>query len=132
VYQPSIPKPDLPSLISIYHQTPRFITLENLDEAIDNAFAGTQPQRTPSEIPYTDVRTRMNLMKEGIDYEEGNRNHSDTPMWSHQVTPRTKLVKEALFGTMAGGMPTLEIVEEAVADGLEGIDESPKGTGQSA
>jgi len=79
---------------------------------------------TPTETSYSGVRKQMDAMKEGVSYAYDR----DSGSWSIAGTVRERMVKEALFGTEAGGMPGLEIVEEAAADGLEGIDGSHKGT----
>ncbi|KIJ70323.1 hypothetical protein HYDPIDRAFT_105030 [Hydnomerulius pinastri MD-312] len=109
------------ALVSLYHQTDRFITPENLSEAIDEAFtrrggfADEQKKHSLAEI----YQMRQ-YQKESPKFFLGRDEHypsmydSETmgPGWTESKAKRVNRVYQALMGTQKDGKPSWTAVKE--------------------
>ncbi|KZT26921.1 hypothetical protein NEOLEDRAFT_1044329, partial [Neolentinus lepideus HHB14362 ss-1] len=104
------------ALISLYHQADRFITKENLDEAIDTAF--TRPTRISSvfrdEANYGELELQVIRRRQSpktADWRVSDRASATIPdqNWRDSTkTAREIAVAEALFGTAHANKPGLD------------------------
>lgn len=111
------------ALISLYHQADRFITPENLSDAIDDAFITQRELRSYAlpEMSLGDLRYELEEMRElskiGDGKEMRRRTQNDATSqdgraWSSKEDERANEVKHALYGLQRVGRPGLEVLEE--------------------
>jgi len=122
VSQGSLPPAKMRALISLYHQSDSFITLENLSARIDQAFLDQEPLSRVSAPNATipDLKRMANQRKSAprIGIWDDSRYLSQKPAqmtqdWSGGLPYREQRVIEALYGVERGGMPGLEVLEES-------------------
>jgi hypothetical protein len=110
------------ALISLYHQSDSFITIENLSERIDRAFLNNDPLArfmTPN-ASHTDLkhvveeRRRAPRMGAWDDRSSSFPYHLDqtNAAWSDRNSSREQSVVEAFYGVDRGGKPGLGVLEE--------------------
>jgi hypothetical protein len=110
------------ALISLYHQSESFITLENLSDRIDQAFLHKDPllKAVSDNMTLQDlqrlVRERRNAPRVGL-WDEQTLAHQSYPSmdlgWSESFSAREQGVIEALYGVQPGGKPGLEVLLES-------------------
>jgi hypothetical protein len=138
---PQAPPPDfvlppkkLHALVALYHQSKSFITAENLDEAIDRAFADSTGlrilghRRVDWPSLRLEVKERERLSKFGLPetldsvlsmYEAGYEEREG----------RVEQVFDAMYGTWQTNKPGLELVRDTWDD-VEGRLKDPGGGGE--
>lgn len=97
------------ALVDLYHEAGDFITHENLDERIDQAFTGKTNHW--HERKFSDLQRDLRQRNEEPDYVRFYRT-SLTASGADLVGSRLERVRAALWGTTERGKPGLEIVEE--------------------
>lgn len=118
-----LPPKKLRALVSLYHQSKSFITPENLDEAIDRAFAEPPSARVFGSRRLVDwpslrleVTERDRLSKFGLPetlnsvlnmYEVGHYEDREG---------RVEQVFDAMYGTVETDKPGLELVQDTWVD----------------
>ncbi|KAJ7638603.1 hypothetical protein FB45DRAFT_903321 [Roridomyces roridus] len=124
------------ALIAIYHQAETFITRENLEEKIDEAFTGPESIQTrgdPGSLTMTDFNNLLGRRHDAASVTEWNASqpsfnpqiYASRPessggakmsLWSSSRVARDSKVIEALHGveSLGGGMalPGLETLED--------------------
>ena len=116
-----LPPKKLRALVSLYHQSRSFITLENLDEAIDRAFAdpssmrilGTRRVDWPSLR--LEIKERERLPKFGLP----ETLDSALGMYGggyEQRETRVEEVFDAMYGTWQTNKPGLELLQDTWGD----------------
>jgi hypothetical protein len=117
-----LPPKKLRALVSLYHQSKSFITPENLDEAIDRAFAEPPSVRVfgrrlvdwPSLR--LEVKERDRLSKFGLP-ETLNSVLSMYEVGYHEDRERrVEQVFDAMYGTLEADKPGLELLQDTWAD----------------
>jgi hypothetical protein len=124
----ALPPEKLRALVALYHQSESFVTLENLDEAIDRAFAdaanvrvfGTQRLDWPTLR--LEVKERERLSKFGLPETLGSALNMYEPGWE-QREGRIEQVFDAMYGTWRTNKPGLELLQ----DTWEDVEERLKG-----
>ncbi|KAF9008703.1 hypothetical protein BDQ17DRAFT_1197550, partial [Cyathus striatus] len=125
---PSLPDVKLRALISLYHQSENFITPENLNQKIEEAFlpdamneletSSCVPKITIDEL-WEQAESRRDAPKTAIWdsslIDPGSSTSMDGHMWSNWTPKREAKVIEALYGVdmSQGGVrqPGLEILK---------------------
>ncbi|KDQ64827.1 hypothetical protein JAAARDRAFT_28469 [Jaapia argillacea MUCL 33604] len=132
--QPRLPDKKMRALISLYHQADTFITLENLDEAIDRAFTGDDTRGIPDqpwEKAYRDLENevwdRRSSSRVGDwQFADAGRRSWHASSWSNSRTEREGAVVDALYG-LDGNRPGLEILEEEAKNAHAAAEADRKG-----
>ncbi|KAF8505497.1 hypothetical protein F5888DRAFT_442269 [Russula emetica] len=118
-----LPPKKLRALVSLYHQSKSFVTTENLDEAIDRAFAEPPSVRVFGNRRLVDwpslrleVKERDRLSKFGLPetlnsvltmYEVGHYEERER---------RVEQVFDAMYGTLETDKPGLELLQDTWVD----------------
>ncbi|KAF9246989.1 hypothetical protein BU15DRAFT_38468 [Melanogaster broomeanus] len=111
------------ALVSLYHQSDRFITPENLSAAIDETFTTITPTSIGQDkIGHTAAeldKIRQSLQRSPTFFLGKDPNHSTIndsealgPGWTDSRTKRTDRVYQALMGTFRDGKPSWLAVKE--------------------
>ncbi|KAJ3478174.1 hypothetical protein NLI96_g9949 [Meripilus lineatus] len=106
------------ALVSLYHQSESFITLENLDEAIDEAFIRNATPQNIREQSFYELKailaSKKLLPKIGSGRDITNLAGYDTvnTSWSDPKVKRDIEVQGALYGIEGLGKPGYEVLEE--------------------
>jgi hypothetical protein len=124
----ALPPQKLRALVALYHQSQSFITLENLDESIDRAFAdaasvrvfGTQRLDWPTIR--LEAKERERLSKFGLPEALGSTLNTYDAGWEEREG-RVEQVFDAMYGTWQTNKPGLELLE----DTWEDVEERLKG-----
>jgi hypothetical protein len=124
----ALPPQKLRALVALYHQSQSFVTLENLDEAIDRAFAdatnvrmfGTKRLDWPTLR--LEVKDRERLSKFGLPETIGSEMSMYEPGWEGRER-RIEKVFDAMYGTWQTNKPGLELLQ----DTWEDVEERLKG-----
>ncbi|KAI0786338.1 hypothetical protein C8Q75DRAFT_268012 [Abortiporus biennis] len=121
----TLPDHKMRALISLYHQSEKYITLENLDSEIDKMFAvqfdkGQHSQRDTAfpelekhrrdrdSLPKLTKKRGGETTAKAVEKESG-----DKSLWSEPgTTEREGRVYKALYGIYAKGKPQLEVLRE--------------------
>lgn len=138
--QYALPRDKMRALVELYHQSADFITHENLDKRIDEAFTGSGSKLFASERAYAHLQQDLRVRRAqpeyvrqsstgglsgtgggaltGIGVGMGTGSKDTETEWSDrmQVPLRLRRVRAALWGTLPDGRPGLEIVEEEAGD----------------
>lgn len=125
----TLPEEKMRKLVHLYHQTERFITKENLSEAIDNAFvkvASTEFRATNAETPYLSLEAELAFQKAqpkfghvvNVGPLQQTQSHGVRPKdWSEHMHPREREVMATLYGVVDKGLPDYD----ALKDGFEEV-----------
>lgn len=131
-----LPPQKLRALVSLYHQSKSFITPENLDEAIDRAFAEPLSVRAFERrlvswpALHMEIRNRDRLSKFGLP----ETLHSMLSMYEvgyhDQREKRVEQVFDAMYGTSDMDKPGVELLQDTWVDveqrlKEEGSEEGP-------
>ncbi|EIW82255.1 hypothetical protein CONPUDRAFT_136782 [Coniophora puteana RWD-64-598 SS2] len=133
------------ALISIYHQSDRFISPENLENVIDETFApkqsmafGSQISQTNKDAEYNALASIIQKRKEAPKFltniDERTDLGEDTSIfasamgaaWKESPQERMRRVREALLGTNAKGQPSWEVLKENAGRVRRQVDEDAK------
>lgn len=110
----SLPAEKLRQLVSLYHQSKEFVTRDNLDRKIDQAFIDTPAITSRSTDPQ---KTYPDLMHDIIRRRQQPAVRPLSPVTSTQSVranvARSEAVFEALYGSSHGRSPGLELVLES-------------------
>jgi hypothetical protein len=118
----------LRALVALYHQSKSFITLENLDESIDRAFAEAASVRVfgTRRLDWPTIRLeakeRERLSKFGLPEALGSRLNT-YEVGLEEREGRVEQVFDAMYGTWQTNKPGLELLE----DTWEDVEERLKG-----
>lgn len=115
-----LPSAKMRALISLYHQTEKFITPENLSREIDIAFierpdamAGMLEREVLLRDLRSDLAKRRVLPKMGESVQlKPTAANNDMITWSQRKDAREQAVINALYGIEDIGKPGLEVLEE--------------------
>jgi hypothetical protein len=127
----ALPPPKLRALVSLYHQSESFVTLENLDEAIDRAFADSASvrvfgnQRLDWPALRLEAKERERLSKFGLP-ETLTSSLSMYEAGCEEREGRVEQVFDAMYGTWETTKPGLELLQ----DTWEDVEERLKGEGE--
>ena len=108
------------ALVSLYHQSESFITLENLDEAIDKAFIRNVALQTGNirEQSFYELKSILASKKalpkigSGRDVSRSTGYDTVNTTWSDPKVKRDIEVQGALYGVEGLGKPGYEVLEE--------------------
>ncbi|KZW03960.1 hypothetical protein EXIGLDRAFT_758271 [Exidia glandulosa HHB12029] len=115
-----LPREKMRALVELYHNAEDFITYENLDKRIDEAFTGAKSFAI--EDSYQHLIRQLESREQMPDFvrvsTSGARKAGLGTSWSNSIsTPeRVERVRAALWGTTRDGRPDLEMVEEEMAE----------------
>jgi hypothetical protein len=127
----ALPPQKLRALVALYHQSESFVTLENLDSAIDRAFADSANVRVfgNRKLDWPDLRLevkeRERLSKFGLPETLG----SALGMYDAGFEERERRVEQvfdAMYGTWETNKPGFELLQ----DTWEDVEERLKGEGE--
>ncbi|KAG6833788.1 hypothetical protein H0H87_001220 [Tephrocybe sp. NHM501043] len=119
-HRPPLSEDKLRALVSLYHQSDSFITLENLSERIDEAFVGRADTGIIKNTSVKDLTTALELQRDQAkisQWEDPAKSEQDTGQrdWSAIKMGREMRVKQALFGlSNEGNLPGIEVLKDAV------------------
>jgi len=136
----TLPPPKLRALISLYHQADSWVTPENLEKKIDEAFV--QPEslalssgREESMVSVSDMKGYIKLRRHAPKIAQWDSSLSDgesaISQWSESgKSKRDKKVVEALYGVTAfdhssttkttlAFLPGLEVVQESASSAIQ-------------
>lgn len=124
----ALPPQKLRALVALYHQSQSFVTLENLDEAIDRAFTDSANMRVfrtrKLDLPALrlEVKEREGLSKFGLPETLGSALKMYEAGWEEREE-RVEQVFDAMYGTWQTNKPGLELLQ----DTWEDVEERLKG-----
>jgi hypothetical protein len=124
----ALPPQKLRALVALYHQSQSFVTLENLDEAIDRAFTDAANVRVfgtrKLDLPALrlEVKERERLSKFGLPETLGSALSMYEAGWEGREG-RVEQVFDAMYGTWETNKPGLELLQ----DTWEDVEERLKG-----
>lgn len=124
----ALPPKKLRAAIALYHQSKSFITLENLDEAIDRAFLDTPSMRIfgNRRVDWPslrlEVKERERLSKFGLP-ETLNSTLDMYEAGYEEQEGRVEQVFDAMYGTWQTDKPGLELLR----DTWEDVEQRSKG-----
>ncbi|KAG6855068.1 hypothetical protein C0991_005997 [Blastosporella zonata] len=113
----------LRSLISLYHQSKTFITLDNLSQRIDDAFlqkeSGVRYSTSVQDLEHALKGQRKQAKISEWDEQVGNKdvapNANHDSKWSQIKRGREQKVKQALYGLDdEENLPGVEVLKDAV------------------
>jgi len=118
-----LPPEKLRALVSLYHQSRSFITPENLDEAIDRAFAESPSVRVFENRRMADwpslrleVKERDRLSKFGLPETLNSMLSMYEVGFYEEREKRVERVFDAMYGTWETDKPGLELVQDTWED----------------
>jgi hypothetical protein len=118
-----LPPKKLRALVSLYHQSKSFITPENLDEAIDRAFAEPPSVRVLVNRRLLDwpslrleVKERERLSKFGLPETLNSVLSMYEAGYHEEREKRVEQVFDAMYGTLETDKPGLELLQDTWAD----------------
>jgi hypothetical protein len=116
-----LPPKKLRALVSLYHQSKSFITLENLDEAIDHAFEtpGTPVfghRRVDWPSLRLEVKERERLPKFGLPETLNSTLDNIYAAGYEEREGRVEQVFDAMYGTWQTNKPGLELLQDTWED----------------
>lgn len=118
-----LPPKKLRALVSLYHQSKSFITPENLDEAIDRAFAEPPSVRVFGSqrlIDYPslrlEVKERKRLSKFGLPETLNSVLNMYEVGYYEERERRVEQVFDAMYGTSETDKPGLELLQDTWVD----------------
>ncbi|KAI0254281.1 hypothetical protein BJV78DRAFT_1186715 [Lactifluus subvellereus] len=117
----ALPPKKLRALVALYHQSKSFITLENLDEAIDRAFVDTPSMRIfgNRRVDWPslrlEVKERERLSKFGLP-ETLNSALGMYEVGYEERERRVEQVFDAMYGTWQTDKPGLELLQDTWED----------------
>jgi len=133
-----LPPKKLRALVSLYHQSKTFITPENLDEAIDRAFAEPPSVRIYGNRRLVDwpslrleVKEREKLSKFGFPETLNSLPSMYEVGYYEERERRVEQVFDAMYGTLETDKPGLELLQDTWVDvenrlkGEEDSEEEP-------
>jgi len=117
----ALPPKKLRAVVALYHQSKSFITLENLDEAIDHAFVDTPSMRIfgNRRVDWPslrlEVKERERLSKFGLP-ETLNSALGMYEAGYEEREGRVEQVFDAMYGTWQTDKPGLELLQDTWED----------------
>lgn len=118
-----LPPKKLRALVSLYHQSKSFITPENLDEAIDRAFAEPPSTRIFGNRRLVDwpslrleVKDRERLSKFGLPETLNSALSLYEVGYYDEREKRVEKVFDAMYGTLETDKPGLELLQDTWVD----------------
>lgn len=118
-----LPPQKLRALVSLYHQSKSFITPENLDEAIDRAFAEPPSVRVLWNRRLVnwpalrlEVKDRDRLSKFGLPETLNSVLNTYEVGYYDQRERRVEQVFDAMYGTLDMDKPGLELLQDTWVD----------------
>ncbi|KZT12956.1 uncharacterized protein LAESUDRAFT_689970 [Laetiporus sulphureus 93-53] len=114
----SVPREKMRALVSLYHESSKFITPEKLSEVIDYEFATAPLTRNlikSDEDSYWTLDDRVNARRQRSKIGDTSTvlaEADEGEQWSSTRTAREHMVRRALYGTEQGQDPGLEVLEE--------------------
>jgi hypothetical protein len=116
-----LPPKKLRALVSLYHQSKTFITLENLDEAIDRAFTDSPNMRLygPRRVDWPslrlEVKERERLSRFGLP-ETLSSALNVYDVGYEEREGRVEQIFDAMYGTWQTNKPGLELLQDTWED----------------
>ncbi|KAI0370242.1 hypothetical protein BV20DRAFT_305595 [Pilatotrama ljubarskyi] len=110
-------------LVNLYHQTATFITKENLDKRIDEAFIESRQHNLSAlgvEAPFRaleiELAHRRSLPKFGMSRKatplSTNRDLEEGEAWSDRRTARERAIITTLYGVVGRGKPAYDTLKD--------------------
>lgn len=143
----NLPPEKMRALISLYHQSENFITPENLSAAIDAAFIDRVRARDNVEASLEELEAVVGAQRRkpkvgtgsdsGVDMRSlENKQAKDygledrDDLWSQRRPRRHNAVMSALFGTVGGYKPDLDVLDDEYERIVERLQEEQKKGGR--
>jgi hypothetical protein len=100
------------SIISLYHQSKDFITLEDLDARIDAAFIDDMDFTKRNDMEWTTLNDQLHRRRDKRFGSPTARKRWSPSPTDEPMTERDSRTSAALHGLDPSGLPGLEVVQE--------------------